>query len=81
MFATWAHGSNIKIFKCEDLNGENNSVPNKLSFSGVVSKKLFKLNTITGGSTEAMYVDIVTKNGVILCKNRKLWKELHQFFW
>lgn len=61
--ATGAHGGNVIIFKDHDLSGKANSVPNKPSLSGANCAKIFKPNTLEGGS------DKVWKDLINACRN------------
>jgi hypothetical protein len=56
--STGAHGSNVQIFKDDQLSSAANSVPNKPSFNGVHAAKLFKPSTLPRGSKK-LYTDLV----------------------
>ena len=58
---TGAHGSNVVIFKSQDLSGKSNNVPRKPSFSGAHALKLFKVNPTAKDPKFAkpLYIDLV----------------------
>lgn len=86
---TGAHGGNVIIFKDEDLSGKSNSVPNKPSFSGAHSLKLFQsIDKIRGANTgnllnnanpRKLYVDIVNAEKNLLQNGQAKKERLDQW--
>jgi hypothetical protein len=92
---TCAHGGNVIIFKDDDLSSKSNSVPNKPSFSGAHSLKLFQsidkikgantgnplnnANSLNNANPRKLYVDIVNAEKNLLRNGQAKKERLDQW--